>query len=100
MGMDDNVRDAFYVDNVIALVDAKHCLEKLDESKDDPKEKGTACAQIAFSSTVLLNKVDLVDDEIIVACEKRIKAINSAVNIFRCEQARVSLNELFHVRAF
>ena len=48
------------VDNVVALVDAKHGLEKLDESKGDVS-KGTACAQIAFSSTVLLNKTDLVD---------------------------------------
>jgi len=48
------------VDNVVALVDALHGLEKLDESKGDVS-KGTACAQIAFSSTVLLNKIDLVD---------------------------------------
>ena len=34
------------------MVDAKHGMEKLDESKGDPNEKGTACAQIAFSSTV------------------------------------------------
>ena len=48
------------VDNVVALVDALHGLEKLDESKGDVS-KGTACSQIAFSSTVLLNKIDLVD---------------------------------------
>ena len=46
------LRRHFYVDNVVAMVDAKHGLEKLDESKGDPNEKGTACAQIAFSSTV------------------------------------------------
>eukprot|EP00435_Cladocopium_sp_Y103_P047840 s2133_g14.t1 len=58
--VDPEVQRTFMVDNVVALVDAKHGLEKLDESKGDP-EKGTACAQIAFSSTVLLNKIDLVD---------------------------------------
>ena len=60
--MDAQVQQCFYVDNVVTLVDAKHAIEKLDESKGDP-EKGTACAQIAFSSTVLLNKIDLVDEE-------------------------------------
>jgi len=98
--MDESVRRAFCVDNVIALVDAKYCVEKLDESKGDPKEKGTACAQIAFSSTVLLNKVDLVDEARLVECEKRLKALNGAVNIIRCEQARVPLDKLFNVKAF
>merc|ERR1719223_450380 len=55
--MDDAVKKAFYIDNVITLVDARHCREKLDENV------GTASAQIAFSSTVLLNKIDLVDEE-------------------------------------
>ena len=54
------VQRTFMVDNVVALVDALHGLEKLDESKGDVS-KGTACAQIAFCSTVLLNKIDLVD---------------------------------------
>ena len=53
--VDPQVQRQFYVDNVVTLVDAKHAIDKLDESKGDP-EKGTACAQIAFSSTVLLNK--------------------------------------------
>lgn len=98
--MDDAVRQAFYIDNVITLVDAKHCLEKLDESQGDPQEKGTACAQIAFSSTVLLNKIDLVEEEEILKCEKRIAEVNKPVEIIRCENARVPLDKLFNVRAF
>jgi len=98
--VDDDVRQTFYVDNVIALVDAKHCLEKLDESKGDPNEKGTACAQIAFASTVLLNKTDLVDEAKIAECEARLKEVNRSVDILRCEQARVPLGKLFDVRAF
>lgn len=98
--MDDIVRSSFYVDNVIALVDAKHCLEKLDESKGDPNEKGTACAQIAFSSTVLLNKIDLVDEKVILECEKRLKEVNRSVDIIRCEQAKVPLDKLLNVKAF
>lgn len=98
--MNEAVRRAFVIDNVIALVDAKHCLEKLDESKGDPQEKGTACAQIAFSSTVLLNKTDLVEEEQIVECEKRVKEVNRAVNIVRCQQARVDLKTLFDARCF
>jgi G3E family GTPase len=98
--MDAAVRRTFYVDNVIALVDAKHCVEKLDEGQGDPKEKGTACAQIAFSSTVLLNKIDLVDEATIEECEKRLKQVNRVVNIIRCTQGRVPLDKVLHVKAF
>jgi len=98
--MDESVSESFYVDNVITLVDAKHCLEKLDESKGDPQEKGTACAQIAFSSTVLLNKIDLVDKARILQCEKRIKDVNSVVDIVKCKHGRAPLDKLFNVNAF
>jgi len=98
--LDEDVRKAFYVDNVITLVDAKHAIEKLEESQGDRAEKGTACAQIAFSSTVLLNKVDLVESTELEDIEKRIKKVNSSVEIIRCEQAKVEMAKLFNVRAF
>jgi len=98
--MDQKVKTAFYIDNVVTLVDSKHIIDKLDESEKDQKNKGTACAQIAFSSTVLLNKTDLVDPERLEYIEKRIKQVNSVVDIIRCEQARVPLAQLFNVRAF
>lgn len=97
---DDLCKNAFFVDNVITLVDAKHAIAKLDESAGNRSEKGTACAQIAFSSTVLLNKIDLVDADVLEGIERRIKTINSAVNIIRCEKARVDMSKLFNIRAF
>eukprot|EP00931_Biecheleriopsis_adriatica_P040116 TRINITY_DN22954_c0_g1_i3.p1 TRINITY_DN22954_c0_g1~~TRINITY_DN22954_c0_g1_i3.p1 ORF type:complete len:526 (+),score=76.16 TRINITY_DN22954_c0_g1_i3:107-1684(+) len=93
-----DVANAFYVDNVVALVDAKHALDKLDESKDP--DKATACAQIAFSSTVLLNKVDLVSPEQLPKIESCLKKLNATVDILRCEQARVPMSKLFNVSAF
>jgi len=98
--MDDDVRGAFYVDNVVALVDAKRAIELLDESEADPTGKGTACAQLAFSSSVLLNKIDLVEPSELAVIEKRIKEVNSTVNIVRCQNAIVPAAKLFNVRAF
>jgi len=95
-----DIRQAFSVDNVVALVDAKHALSKLDESKDDPEKKGTACAQIAFSSTVLLNKVDLATDAHLLEIEARIRSLNSTVEIIRCTNAVVPVERLFNVGAF
>jgi len=97
---DAQVSQHFFIDNVVALVDAKHAMERLDESKEHPDQKGTASAQIAFSSCVLLNKVDLVEPARLDVLEKRIKTINSTVEILRCEQARVPMNKLFGVGVF
>lgn len=94
--MDEKCREAFKVDNVIALVDALHGGSKLDEKGG----ANTACAQIAFSSTVLLNKIDLVDDATIEALEKRIKEVNSLVSIIRCDHGVVDMNKLFKVGCF
>lgn len=98
--LEDEVKQAFYIDNVVALVDAKHAIDKLDESTGNTELKGTACAQIAFSSTVLLNKVDLVTEDVLSKIETRIKKLNRTVDILRCEQAQVDLSKLFNVGAF
>jgi len=96
--IDDQCRSCFRIDNVIALVDANHALSKLDENEG--RNEATACAQIAFSSTVLLNKVDLADEEDLKAIEKRVKEVNSVVNIIRCQQAKVDLSKLINIGAF
>jgi len=96
--VEDKCREAFKIDNVIALVDAKHGLEKMNEHGG--KNEGTACAQIAFSSTVLLNKIDLVDADYLIGVEKRIKEVNSIVQIIRCEHGHVDMSQLINVGAF
>jgi G3E family GTPase len=96
--VDDKCRQAYRIDNVIALVDAKHGLAKLDEQGGS--NTGTACAQIAFSSTILLNKIDLVDTSALEALEKRIMEVNSCVKIIRCEHGRVDMTKLFDVGCF
>jgi G3E family GTPase len=98
--MNDEVRQTFCVDNVVALVDAKHAIEKLDESTGNPEEKGTACAQIAFSSTVLLNKIDLADEATISNIESRIKSLNSTAEVIKCQNAKVPVEKLFNIGAF
>lgn len=96
--VDEICRAAFHIDNVVSLVDAKYGLEKLNEHGG--LNEGRVCAQIAFASTVLLNKIDLVDAGMIDALEKRLKQINSVVNIIRCEHGRVDVSRLMNVGTF
>jgi len=95
---EEEIAEAFRLDNVVALVDAKHAMEKLEESNDP--NKATHSAQIAFSSTVLLNKIDLAGLDQLSKIERRLKEINSTVKILRCKEARVAMAELFQVGAF
>lgn len=92
--------EAFYIDNVVALVDSKHVLEQLAGSQGDPTNKGTAAAQIAFSSMVLLNKTDLVKESHMKDVELRVREINPSAVLLRCLQSRVSLSRLFNVSIF
>ncbi|CAE7263454.1 CBWD5 [Symbiodinium sp. CCMP2592] len=98
--MVDSVSEAFYIDNVVALVDSRHVLEQLAESHADPMNKGTAAAQIAFSSMVLLNKTDLVNESHLKDVELRVREINPSAVLLRCLQSRVSLSRLFNVSIF
>ena len=98
--MKQEIGRSFFVDNVVALVDAKHAIQKLDESSGNPEEKGTACAQIAFASTVLLNKIDLADEQQLVQIEDRIRDLNSTAEVIRCQDAKVPVAKLFDVGAF
>lgn len=94
--LDQTVRGSFYVSNVVCLVDARHAKETLDESKSSGSEKGIVSAQIALSSTVILNKIDLVDSKELGEIEGRIRLVNSTVDIVRCEHGRAPLDQLMH----
>eukprot|EP00438_Fugacium_kawagutii_P008444 Skav217425 [mRNA] locus=scaffold1729:32037:34132:+ [translate_table: standard] len=95
--VDRDVQRMFMVDNVVALVDAKHGMEKLDEGESG---QGTACAQICFSSTVLLNKIDLVDQEHLDKVKKRIHSLNGSAEVVLCQQAKAPMDKLFNVGCF
>jgi len=99
--MVDEVCNHFYIDNVVALVDAKHILKQLEDSQSHSKEdNGPAAAQVAFSSMILLNKIDLVDEPHLAEIDARIRQINSTAIILRCQESRVSLSTLFNVNIF
>lgn len=93
------VSAAFYVDNVVALVDAQCALDRLDEHQHQA-ENGTASAQIAFASTVLLNKIDLASEARLGEIECRIREINSTVAIIRCRRAQVPVSNLIGIGIF
>jgi G3E family GTPase len=91
--MDDEMREQFFVDGVITLVDAKHAVLHLDESEEIQE-------QIAFADRVILNKCDLVPDAEVAALERRIRSMNALASIVRAVHAAVPVPELLSLGGF
>ena len=90
----------YRLDGICTLVDAKHITQHLDEEKPEGVEN-EAVEQLAFADRVLLNKIDLVDNEAeLKKIEDRIKAINGAAQIFRCEQSKIDPRNILNIGAF
>ncbi|RZI98239.1 MAG: GTP-binding protein, partial [Brevundimonas sp.] len=91
--VDDDVKAKTFLDSVTALVDAKHVMARLDDSKE-------AREQVAFADHIILNKTDLVTLEELDAVEGRLRALNPLAPITRAERADVPLDKILGVHAF
>ncbi|HEY1073604.1 GTP-binding protein, partial [Brevundimonas sp.] len=84
--VDDEVKAKTQLDSVTALVDAKHVMARLDDSKE-------AREQVAFADRIILNKIDLVDEAQLAAVEARLRALNPLAPIVRAERSNVPLDQ-------
>merc|ERR1712060_557484 len=75
---DEYVQQHMRLDGILTLVDAKHVIQHLEDEKPEGVEN-EAVEQIAFADRILLNKCDLVEEDVLVEVEKRIRAINAKV---------------------
>lgn len=85
--VDEDVKQKTRLDAVIAVVDAQHVMQTLDESKE-------AVNQIAFADVILLNKTDLVDEKTLKTVEQRVKAINPYVALYHTHKGQIALDKI------
>ncbi|WP_417672196.1 CobW family GTP-binding protein [Roseibium sp.] len=91
--MDDDVRAASKLDAVIAVVDARHVLQRLEDTAE-------AEDQIAFADVILINKTDLVSGEELDKVEARIRAINPYAVRHHTERCAIDLKAVLDRGAF
>ncbi|MEG1451987.1 CobW family GTP-binding protein [Brevundimonas sp.] len=91
--VDEEVKAKTQLDSVTALVDAKHVMARLDDSKE-------AREQVAFADRIILNKIDLVDEAALTAVEARLRALNPLAPIVRAERSNVPLDQVLGQHAF
>ncbi len=91
--VDDDIKDEFYLDGIITLVDAKHAPQRLDDSDE-------TMAQIAFADLIVLNKIDLVEPSQLISLETRVRDINRMAQIIPANMADAPLNKILDVGGF
>jgi G3E family GTPase len=91
--VDEDLREDFELDAVIALVDAAHVSQQL-------ATVATVAEQIGFADVLLLNKTDLVDAAALARTERELRAINGTARIVRTLRAELPLAEVLDLGAF
>ncbi len=90
---DDEIKQAFRLDAIVTVVDAKHVSQHLDGDDESVK-------QIGFADVILLNKTDLVTPAELDALEARIKRINAVAKVHRSKNCDVALDHVLDVGGF
>jgi len=91
--VDEGVRAKARLDAIVTVVDAKHILQRLEDSHE-------AADQIAFADVIVLNKTDLVRPDELAEVERRIRAINRFAVIHRTERASLPIEQVLDRGAF
>jgi G3E family GTPase len=85
--VDDDVKAKTRLDSVTTVVDAKHVLPRLADSRE-------AREQIAFADQIVLNKTDLVTAAELAAVEARLRRLNPLAKIHHAQRSNVALDAI------
>jgi G3E family GTPase len=91
--VDEDVRGRVMLDSVVTVVDARHFLDRVEDSHE-------AEEQVAFADTILLNKTDLVDAETLAKVRARVRAMNKFADLHETTHARIGLDRILDRGSF
>jgi len=91
--MDDEIAEAYLLDSVLTLVDAKHAEAQLDTRLE-------ARRQVGFADQIFISKTDLVDAGEVDALVHRLKHMNPRAPQSKVHFGEVPLASVFDLRGF
>ncbi len=91
--MDEEIAEAYLIDSIITLVDAKHAAQQLNDRQE-------ARRQVGFADQIFLSKTDLVDAESVDALTHRLKHMNPRAPIEAVHFGEVPLAKVLDLRGF
>ena len=90
---DAEVKEAFVLDSIVTVVDAKHVVLHFDDTREVRE-------QIGFADVILLNKTDLVSEEELTSVEARIRKMNPVAKLYRTRNSDIALDKVLKVGGF
>jgi G3E family GTPase len=90
---DAEVKEAFALDSIVTVVDAKHVVLHFDDTREVRE-------QIGFADVILLNKTDLVSEKELEQVEARIKKMNPMAKLYRTRNSDIALDKVLKVGGF
>ena len=91
--MDDEIAEAYLLDAIVTLVDAKHAASQLNDRVE-------AQRQVGFADQIFISKADLVEPEALDALQHRLKHMNPRAPQRVVHFGEVPINEVFDLRGF
>jgi len=91
--VDKAIGDAYLLDSIVTVVDAKHATRQLDEHHE-------AQEQVGFADRILLSKTDLVTESEVTALIDRIRRMNPRAPVKPVHFGDADIGELLDVRGF
>lgn len=91
--VDPEIAEFFAVDAVVTVVDSYHLDQHLNHGHE-------AAEQIAFADVILLNKVDLVNEEMLTKLKNRLYKMNHAAKLFTTEQSNIDIKKVLGIHSF
>ena len=85
--VDHFLQERTVLDSITTVVDAKHILLRLADSRE-------AAEQIAFADQIVLNKTELVSVDELSMIEARLSKLNPLAPIHRAQRAKVALDKV------
>lgn len=89
---DPDLREAVDLESVVTVVDALHLRRQLDDD--------IAREQVAFADVILINKLDLIAEDELIAIEQTIRSLNPTATIMTSTRSQIRRDALLGMRRF
>ena len=97
--LDEELGADVFLDGVITVVDSKHCLQQMKETRENGA-LNEWLRQVGVADMVIVNKTDLVNEEMKGNVISAVRSINSAAKLLTTVKSVVDVEELLDLRAY
>ncbi|KAF8158217.1 CobW domain-containing protein [Crassisporium funariophilum] len=89
------------LDGVVCVVDAMFGKKQMQEDHaEDELNIGESLRQIAGSDVIILNKIDLVETDVVAETESMIRSLNPAAPVYRTVEGQIDLKHILGISAY